>query len=713
MQFPDLSYSPMKLAERVDVVTFDAYTVGANADSETEIAYSKLGYCLSAPVEISKGVVSVSALIEGQPRLVTTSQLDQDSVDMLIGYPSGRDNWFVMAESFIEICYNNDDEVVTFNKLYDLTGANCYFDTMKYGAEFSPMNGDAGNLLASGWVLGKADNTLTIGDTNSFEEIYSLSEDVKVYEIDTSAKKMVARTLEDLPVTEQTDGTFYKTANRQMAITVFDSNYTKSDSSKVKEIYYLTPQTVVEEKYLVEYDTMALFSCYPDTTTGGVLEKPMNRPWLAYTKPFEIVPGKMYSVGDNDVAVYLFNTDKGLVLLDTGWPNCGYLYWQNIEDMGFNPRDIEYICLTHGHGDHYGTAAEFAKVLKNSGSDPVVYATYEDTYGYDRLGFPEIKGIVSDFSLMKIIDDTYIWDKWLDFGSVRFKPILTPGHTIGTGSFIFEVTGDDGIAISFGYMGGYGTVNRVSQGAQRVAFVHGLRYLQQNVTVDYSLPQHMAHYPLLEINKAAEKAGISLLEAMVPGWEEWANFLERRMIMQVSEKYFQMWKDNPFTADGRQINLSTTSIVTNEAGGPYKRKAGEYKITLVDSGKVMHGFNLIQNPNKALDGIYSSNGDNLGAGFQITRDGYMHDPEKWFIQISVHVDDEYKGLFNSLDSGNGPVESIRDDWSEILRTEYFDSKDDAEAVLASLLVGETYVVNMTQMSDIAINADTPQSTFVK
>ena len=25
MQFPDLSYSPMKLAERVDVVTFDAY----------------------------------------------------------------------------------------------------------------------------------------------------------------------------------------------------------------------------------------------------------------------------------------------------------------------------------------------------------------------------------------------------------------------------------------------------------------------------------------------------------------------------------------------------------------------------------------------------------------------------------------------------------------------------------------------------------------
>lgn len=684
--------------------------VQAADDPKKPIAYSMIGYALNSPEEVSPGKVSINALTAEGSISLTTKKLTQEEVDIIVNSSS---SWAIKNGSFIEICYNKAGQVVTINKLYNLTAANCYFDTMKYGAEFSPTkDGNAGNLLAAGWVLDKTEGNIVIGDTNHFEEKYDLSDDVKVYEINTNTNTIDSRELAQLPVTQKTDGEYYKTANRQMAIIVFDSNYLNADSAKVSEIYYLTPQTMVEEKYLIEYDTMALYSCYPDTESGGVLEKPMSRPWLAYTEPFEIVPDKMYFVGDNDVAIYLFNTKDGLVLLDAGWPNCGYLYWSAIEELGFDPRDIKYILLTHGHADHYGTAYEFEKVLNNAGKDPVVYQTYEDTFGYDIYGYPEIGATLKDLPVRSMTDKYYTWEKWVNFGDVRLKPVFTGGHTPGTSSFIFEVTKNDGEVVSFGYMGGYGTVNAVKQGYLRLAFVHGLRYLQQNVEVDYSLPQHMAHFPMLEINKAAEKVGIPFLEALTPGNEEWVNFLERRMVMQTSEEYLQKWRENPYTADGRPIALSAIPV-TNEAGGPWKRDEGVYNVTLVDSGKLMHGFNLLQNPNEAFDGVINMYGDNLGDGFQITRDGYMHDPDKWFLQLSLNVDDDYTGVVTGLETGNGPVEAIRDDWSEILRTVYFDSKEEAEAVLAMLEKGKTYEVTMDKNSQILVPEDYTQTFRLK
>jgi len=59
---------------------------------------------------------------------------------------------------------------------------------------------------------------------------------------------------------------------------------------------------------------------------------------------------------DNEVALYLLHAGDRLILVDTGWPGSGYQYWTNIERMGFNPREITDVLISHGHGEHYGTA---------------------------------------------------------------------------------------------------------------------------------------------------------------------------------------------------------------------------------------------------------------------------------------------------------------------------------------------------------------------
>ena len=69
-----------------------------------------------------------------------------------------------------------------------------YFDTMKYGAELSPVNGEPGAMLATGWLTAKSGNQITVGDLDLFDETYTLAPDVKVYEFNTDTSTLTART---------------------------------------------------------------------------------------------------------------------------------------------------------------------------------------------------------------------------------------------------------------------------------------------------------------------------------------------------------------------------------------------------------------------------------------------------------------------------------------------------------------------------------------
>ena len=713
-----LSALPGALAAEPGRVKAPGRTEMEHGPVSTEFASTRLAFAVSDPVTNADDTVTLDvAYADSQgtkhERVTPTGMTETDVALITVA-----DNP-VAAGSTIELCYNEQGELINIKNIYSAYMSDLgtvYFDTMKYGAELSPVNGEPGAMLATGWLTAKSGNQITVGDLDLFDETCTLAPDVKVYEFNTDTSTLTARRLSDVPVTQKTDGEFYKTANRQQVMVVFDQNYRNAEQAEVVELYYITPQPTIDEKYLYPTDHMPIDS-FMTENDGKTVAKPTAAAWLTATESFAIIPDRLYYVGDNEVAIYLTQADDGtLILLDAGWPASGYQYWRNIEAMGFDPRDIDYILLTHGHGDQYGTGAELDTMIKNAGGDPVVYECYEDTYGYDIYGFPEITGIIKDTPVLNAVDKFYINDTWMEFdGSVRIKPVLTAGHTNGTDSFIFELTDPaTNETLTISYLGGYGVNGNTKydpdndptgRGYLRLAFQYGLRYLQQTVEPDYMLPQHTNQYPMLEINKAAEEKGIPFLEAVNSGSYEWVNFLEKRQAVITYEDYYQNWKADPKDEFGTEITVTDAELQTIEAAGPYRREGGTYQITLTDGGKIIQGFNRYMNQTDKLSGVENAQGQDVGDGIFILKDSFTHDPDAWYVQVGARVSDGYDGS-----CAGGPIESVHDNWFEILRTERLDSREEAEALLAQLQSGATYTVTLDQSSEIQL-ADNLTDTF--
>ena len=109
----------------------------------------------------------------------------------------------------------------------------------------------------------------------------------------------------------------YSTTQRQ-AFVVFDRDFRGARSAKVEQIYFFTPQDVSDGKPVWDVPTQSdLLSDkgidpvsgqpYVEISATGVT----NAPYTRSTEPFEIVPDTFYYVGDNEVSLYLFDTDMG------------------------------------------------------------------------------------------------------------------------------------------------------------------------------------------------------------------------------------------------------------------------------------------------------------------------------------------------------------------------------------------------------------------
>jgi hypothetical protein len=79
----------------------------------------------------------------------------------------------------------------------------------------------------------------------------------------------------------------------------------------------------------------------------------------------------------------------------------------------------------------------------------------------------------------------------------------------------------------------------------------------------------------------------------------------------------------------------------------------------------------------------------------------VHDPDGWYVQFELDVLDSYGGFL----PGVGPVESIRPEVTEILRTQRLGSRAEAEAVRATVSAGGTYRVDLTPASAIVVPPD--------
>lgn len=175
-----------------------------------------------------------------------------------------------------------------------------------------------------------------------------------------------------------------------------------------------------------------------------------------YVHPFRLC-GNIWYVGDSWVCVHLIDTGNGLLLIDAGNFGATHMLVQAIWEAGFNPADVKWIILSHGHLDHIGGVEFFQKMFGTK-----IYLGAPDAKMFrerPQLSFVQDTHNICDhlFTPDVEIQD----DQILEFGGLPIHFYLTPGHTEGVISCFFE-TEEKGQKLKVGYFGGFGfnTMNK-------------------------------------------------------------------------------------------------------------------------------------------------------------------------------------------------------------------------------------------------------------
>ena len=158
------------------------------------------------------------------------------------------------------------------------------------------------------------------------------------------------------------------------------------------------------------------------------LQRLINQPPPAPGQAFD----NLYFVGSAWVSAWVLKTSEGLILIDAlnNAKEAESLIEGGMRKLGLDPAQIKYVVITHGHGDHYGGARMLAKKY---GARVIASAIDWDMMG-SKLEF-----------------DSKVWDQppardlavtdgqMLTLGDTSITFYVTPGHTLGTLSPVFDV----------------------------------------------------------------------------------------------------------------------------------------------------------------------------------------------------------------------------------------------------------------------------------
>jgi metallo-beta-lactamase class B len=159
-----------------------------------------------------------------------------------------------------------------------------------------------------------------------------------------------------------------------------------------------------------------------------------------YAPPFKVFDN-LYWVGTKIHSSWALKTRDGIILIDTLY---NYASEPEIVDgltkLGLDPATVKYVIVSHGHGDH----DEGANLMQQRFHTHII------------MGGPDWDAIEKAHSMpggTPKRDMVATDGEKLTLGDTTVRIVLTPGHTLGTLSLLFQVK-DQGKPLNVVYSGG-------------------------------------------------------------------------------------------------------------------------------------------------------------------------------------------------------------------------------------------------------------------
>ena len=174
-----------------------------------------------------------------------------------------------------------------------------------------------------------------------------------------------------------------------------------------------------------------------------------------FTEPAKVFDN-LYFVGTKFHSSWALTTSEGIILIDTLYEYASdEAIVGGLRKLGLDPATVKYVIISHAHGDHVGGA----KLMQDRFGSRIV------------MGAPDwdvIEKSVNQYPNGKPKRDIVATDgQKITLGDTSVTLVLTPGHTPGTVSMLFEVK-DNGTAAHGGLFGRH----RVQLPQRRAALRH-------------------------------------------------------------------------------------------------------------------------------------------------------------------------------------------------------------------------------------------------
>ena len=236
--------------------------------------------------------------------------------------------------------------------------------------------------------------------------------------------------------------------------------------------------------------------------------------------PFKVMDN-LYYVGIGSVSVWLIPTSQGLILIDAAQEPYVDTVIENVRKVGFDPKNIKYILLSHGHLDHFGGANKIqalsgARVGLSAADWDFMAAAASAGRGSRDPGdaAPKRDLVLKEGDVVKL-------------GDTELKTYIMPGHTPGSLTYTFTAFDNKkpNKALVFG---GPGPRNGVQGGTEFLASVERLEKEFADVQVAGNVHSYLNSYPysnggLLERRDMAAKKKANDPNPFIDNasWRQW------------------------------------------------------------------------------------------------------------------------------------------------------------------------------------------------